>query len=49
MKKLRTYLLPVSLLLFIFQTAKSQAYLTELYYSGHYRQVIDLSSQQIEK
>lgn len=48
MKKLRTYLLPVSLLLFIFQTAKSQAYLTELYYSGHYRQVIDLSSQQIE-
>jgi len=47
MKQLRTYFLPISFLLCISQTTKAQEDLTELYYSGNYRQVIDLSSQQI--
>ena len=48
MKQLRSYLLPVSLLLFLSQITKAQENLTELYYSGEYQQVIDLSSRQIE-
>jgi tetratricopeptide (TPR) repeat protein len=48
MKSISKPILSVAFILFLCYTAKAQAYLTEIYYSGDYRQVIELSSRQIE-
>ena len=48
MKQVRKHTLSLSFILFLSYTVGAQENLTELYYSGNYGKVIDLSSQQIQ-